>query len=144
MGFCTPQANVVALDSGVGLANATLQQRLVAVRLFYDHLVEDERRESDPVGRGRYTPGERFAGQRDRGLVPRYTKLPWIPSDAQWHQVLEAAQHEPLRDRLMFALAYDAGLRREELCLLRTEDLTCRFLIRAGFDLLRQRVLHPP
>ncbi len=29
-------ANVVALDSGVGLANATLQQRLVAVRLFYD------------------------------------------------------------------------------------------------------------
>jgi integrase/recombinase XerD len=32
-------ANVVALDSGKGLANATLQQRLVPVRLFYDFLV---------------------------------------------------------------------------------------------------------
>lgn len=32
-------ANVVRLDSGVGLANATLQQRLTAVRLFYDFLI---------------------------------------------------------------------------------------------------------
>ena len=39
-------ANVVALDSGVGLANATLQQRLVAVRLFYDFLIEEGVRES--------------------------------------------------------------------------------------------------
>ena len=31
-------ANVVSIDSGAGLANATLQQRLVAVRLFYDFL----------------------------------------------------------------------------------------------------------
>ncbi|WP_272942793.1 hypothetical protein [Rhodococcus jostii] len=29
-------ANVVAIDSGCGLANATIQQRLVSVRLFYD------------------------------------------------------------------------------------------------------------
>jgi site-specific recombinase XerD len=28
--------NVVAIDSGAGLANATIQQRLVPVRLFYD------------------------------------------------------------------------------------------------------------
>ena len=116
-------ANVVALDSGVGLANATLQQRLVAVRLFYDHLVEEGRRERNPVGRGRYTPGKGFGGRRDRGLIPRFTKLPWIPSDAQWRQILEAARGEPLRNRLMLALAYDAGLRREELCLLRTDDL---------------------
>jgi site-specific recombinase XerC len=33
--------NVVALDSGAGLSNATLQQRLVSVRLFYDFLVEE-------------------------------------------------------------------------------------------------------
>jgi len=115
--------NVVALDSGVGLANATLQQRLVAVRLFYDHLIEEGRRETNPVGRGRYTPGHAFGGQRERGLVPRFTKLPWIPSDDQWRQILEAASVEPLRNRLMLALAYDAGLRREELCLLRSDDL---------------------
>jgi hypothetical protein len=72
--------NVVSIDSGVGLANATLQQRLVPVRLFVDYLIEEGVRESNPVGRGRYTPGRRFGGQQ-RGLVPRLTKLPWIPSD---------------------------------------------------------------
>src|SRR6266851_2774740 len=59
--------NVVAIDSGVGLANATLQQRLVAVRLFYDHLVENGQRVTNPVGRGRYTPGKGFGGQRTAG-----------------------------------------------------------------------------
>ncbi len=115
--------NVVVLDSGAGLANATLQQRLVAVRLFYDHLIEEGYREINPVGRGRYTPGRGFAGQRERGLVPRFTKLPWIPSDEQWRQILDAAKVEPVRNRLMLALAYDAGLRRGELCSLRSDDV---------------------
>lgn len=116
-------ATIVALDSGVGLANATLQQRLVVVRLFYDYLIEERRRDTNPVGRGRYTPGRGFAGHRDRGLVPRFTKLPWIPTDAEWQRILAVACREPLRTRLMLALAYDAGLRREELCSLRTDDL---------------------
>ncbi len=47
---------------------------LVAVRLFYDHLVEGGLRESNPVGRGRYTPGRGFAGHRECGLIPRFTK----------------------------------------------------------------------
>jgi integrase/recombinase XerD len=34
-----------------------------------------------------------------------------------------ATRREPIRNRVMFGLAYDAGLRREELCLLRTDDL---------------------
>jgi integrase/recombinase XerD len=120
-------SNVVAFDSGVGLANATLQQRLVAVRLFYDHLVEEGRRETNPVGRGRYTPTHAFGGHRDRGLVPRFVKLPWIPSDAQWRTILDAARVEPLRNRCMLALAYDAALRREELCLLRSDDVDPAF-----------------
>ena len=115
--------NIVALDSGTGLANATLQQRLTAVRLFYDFLIEEGRRETNPVGRGRYTPGRAFGGHRERGMVPRFTKLPWIPTDEQWLLVLGAARAESLRNRCMLALAYDAALRREELCLLRTEDL---------------------
>ncbi len=49
--------NVVVMDSAAGLANATMQQRLVPVRLFYDLLVEEGLRASNPVGRGRYTPG---------------------------------------------------------------------------------------
>lgn len=114
--------NVVSIDSGVGLANATLQQRLVPVRLFYDFLMEDGLRDSNPVGRGRYTPGRDFGGH-DRGLIPRLTKLPWIPDERQWLDVLAVAALEPARNRVMLALAYDAALRREELCLLRTDDL---------------------
>lgn len=117
-------ANVVVLDSGAGLANATLQQRLVAVRLFYDFLVEEGIRSSNPVGRGSYTPGRRFAGGGGvQSMVPRMIRLPWIPGEAEWLQVLEVFRAEPVRNRLMLALAYDAALRREELCSLRTDDL---------------------
>ena len=113
---------VVVLDSGSGLANATLQQRLVSVRLFYDFLVGEGVRESNPVGRGRYTPGRRFGGTA-RPLVARMIKLPWIPGEAQWLRLLEEFRLEPIRNRLMLALAYDSALRREELCSLRTDDL---------------------
>jgi integrase/recombinase XerD len=115
-------ANVVALDSGKGLANATLQQRLVPVRLFYDFLVEEGLRDSNPVGRGRDTPGQGFGGGA-RPPVPRMVKLPWIPSEQEGLDVLAVFRAEPVRNRLMLALAYDAALRREELCSLRTDDL---------------------
>jgi integrase/recombinase XerD len=114
---------VRVLDSGCGLANATLQQYLTAVRLWYDYLIEEGIREINPVGRGRYTPGKGFAGERPRGLIPRYRKLPWLPTEEQWSAILEAAKAEPLRNRLMLAMAYDAALRREELCRLSTSDI---------------------
>jgi site-specific recombinase XerD len=114
--------NIVALDSGTELANATLQQRLVPVRLFYDFLVEEGLRDSNPVGRGRYGARHNF-GRVGRPLVPRLVKLPWIPTEQQWLDVLTVFRHEPIRNRLMLALAYDAALRREELCSLRTDDL---------------------
>ncbi|XVQ83192.1 site-specific integrase [Microbispora siamensis] len=72
-------ANVVALDSGSGLSNATIQQRIVPVRLFYDHLMEEGLRDSNPVGRGRFTPGRRGRGSQgghQRGLVPRCRRTP--------------------------------------------------------------------
>jgi integrase/recombinase XerD len=121
-------SNILTLDSGVGLANATLQQRLTAVRLFFDHLMEDGHRETNPVGRGRYTPGKAFgAAKGERGLLPRFKRLPWIPTEAQWLRFLAAAKEEPIRNRCMIGLAYDAGLRREELCLLRSDDLDPAF-----------------
>jgi len=103
------------------LSNATIQQRLVAVRLFYDHLVQEGVRQTNPVGRGHYSPGNAFGSRH--GLVPHVVQLPWVPTDEQWRSVLEIASKEPIRNRFMFALAYDAGLRREELCCLRTDDL---------------------
>ncbi len=106
-----------------GMANATIRLRLTAVRLFYDHLIEEGFRGDNPVGRGRYTQGGGFGGARPRALVPRFTALPWIPADADWRHLLHTAKSEPLRNRVMLALAYDAGLRREELCLLCTGDI---------------------
>jgi len=106
-----------------GLANATIRQRLTAVRLYHDHLVDEGIRPDNPVGRGRYTPHGGFGGARPRALVPRYTALPWIPDDEEWRALLEAARAGLLRNRLMLALAYDAGLRREELCSLATGDI---------------------
>ncbi|MET8586160.1 hypothetical protein ABZX39_35625 [Streptomyces collinus] len=35
---------------------------------------------------------------------------------------MEVAREESVRNRVMLALAYDAALRREELCSLRTDD----------------------
>jgi integrase/recombinase XerD len=116
--------NVVALESGSGLSNATMQQRLTAVRLFFDFLIEEGRRETNPVGRGRYTAGKGFGGGgRERGLLPRRKRLPWIPSEEEWLRLLAQARQDSVRNRCMLALAYDAALRREELCRLDSSDL---------------------
>ena len=119
-----PQGDgMVLLESGAGLSTATMRQRMTAVRLFYDFLLEEGLRETNPVGRGRYTPGKAFGPRGDRSLVPREERLPWIPNEEQWRALLEAARLEPIRNRFMLALAYDGALRREELCSLRTDDV---------------------
>jgi len=114
---------VVDLESGAGLSNATMQQRLTAVRLFFDFLIEEGQRDTNPVGRGRYTAGKGFGGIRERGLLPRRKRLPWIPSDEEWRRLLTQARGEGIRNRCMLALAYDAALRREELCGVESGDL---------------------
>ena len=55
---------VIALESGAGLSNATIQQRFIAVRLFFDFLMEEGIRDTNPVGRGRYTPAKGFGAFR--------------------------------------------------------------------------------
>jgi len=113
------------LHSGVGLANATMQQRLTVVRLLYGYFIDERIRcaEQNPVGRGRFTPGRAFAGKRDRGLLRHYERLPWIPGDDEWEAILLAASAEPVRNRLMLLLAYDGALRRSELVALTLRDL---------------------
>src|SRR5438876_6405125 len=111
------------LGKGRGLSNATMQQRLTVVRLFYDHLIDEGVRTNNPVGRGRYTPGTGFWRTRERGLLPRHQKLPWIPGDDEWTSILTVARNEPLRNQLMLCLAYDGALRREEVCTLESGDL---------------------
>lgn len=103
------------------LANATVQQRITVVRLYYDYLVEEGLRKTNPVGRGGQLKGR--TEHLKRGLVARHRKLPWIPTDAEWTALVTAAGKESLRNRLMFAFAYDAALRREELSLLSIADI---------------------
>lgn len=117
------RSNVVRIDSGVLLSNATLMQRLTAVRLFFDFLVEDGLLPINPVSHGRYTLSKCFGGRAERSPIQRFHKLPWIPSEAQWASVLAVVSQESPRNRCMLALAYDAALRREELCQLRSEDI---------------------
>jgi integrase/recombinase XerD len=95
------------------LANATVQLLLTVVRLFHVYLIEEGVRSTSPIGQG-------GAG---RGLIARHHKLPWIPNDEDWYCILTAARQEPIRNRIMLAFAYDAGLRREELCGLRSDDI---------------------
>jgi integrase/recombinase XerD len=113
-------ANVLHLDSRVGLSNATIQQRIIAARSFYEYLVEDGLRERNPVRRGE---SGRRGRQPRKGLVRPIERAPWIPNDLAWASILDACRIEPLRNRLMVAMAYDGALRREELVQIEIDDV---------------------
>jgi integrase/recombinase XerD len=99
-------------SSGGPISNATIQQRITVLRLFYSYLVEEGLCGKNPVLRNGGRP-----------LVRRYRRLPWIPSEEDWQTILATACEEPIRNRVMLAFAYDAALRREELCGLCTADI---------------------
>ncbi len=99
-----------------------MQQRLTVLRLFCDYLVEKRLRPDNPVGRGHYVAGKGFGGARDRGLIPHYQKLPWLPDDGEWQDILKALKDERIRNQVMLLLAYDGALRREELVTLEISD----------------------
>jgi site-specific recombinase XerD len=105
-----------------GLANATLVQRVTALRLFFEYLVEEGLRPSNPVFRGGAIRCYGSAVFRTAGPVRRIHKLPWIPTDEEWKRALHAIETDCIRDRAMFALAYDGALRREELCSVAVAD----------------------
>ena len=119
---CLPVAAVTRTHIGTYLAsfqshtgyssNATVQQRVTVLRLFYSYLLEEGVCQRNPVGQ-----------KGSRALVRRERKLPWIPSEGDWQAILTSAMQEPVRNRVMLTFAYDAGLRREELCNLCTDDI---------------------
>ena len=95
------------------LSNATLQQHLTVIRLFHDYLVEESICTRNPL--------RPMANKRS--LIPLHHRLPWIPGEEQWHSILQACKRQSLRNRVMFAMSYDAALRREEICSLETVDI---------------------
>jgi integrase/recombinase XerD len=98
---------------GSRLSNATMQQLLTVIRLFHAYPMEEGVRVNNPAAHS-HTGGP---------LIARHHQLPRIPNEDDWHAILAAASHEPVRNRVMLAFAYDAGLRREELCSLRSDDI---------------------
>jgi integrase len=86
-------------------------------------LVEDELIAINPVGRGRYTASKHFGARGRRGLIPRFRRLPWIPTEEQWASLLTVTCGASLRNGCMLAFSYDAALRRKEVCQLRSDDL---------------------
>jgi len=105
---------LAALHGGESkLSNATVQQLLTVVRLFHAYLMEEGVRPNNPAA----------LSSSGRGMIARHHKLPWIPNEEDWHSILAAARQEPIRNRAMLAFAYDAGLRREELCSLESSDI---------------------
>ncbi len=100
---------------GRGLRSAAQRQRLTAIRLFYAFVVEQGGRPDNPAGGA--------AGIPLLGTAPASdAALPWVPDEDAWLRILVATSAERARTRLMLALAYDAALRRGELCQLRLAD----------------------
>jgi site-specific recombinase XerD len=104
-----------------GLRGTTLLQRLTALRLFYTFVVERGDRADNPVANLRVLDQER---NRDQAAIAE--RVPWIPSESEWHSVLTMARVARPRTRLMLALSYEGALRREELCRLRLADVDPR------------------
>ena len=112
-----PRAN------GRQLAAATLAQRVAGLRAYANYLVDSGRLDRNPVFRGgihRTSFGEVIPIRR--GLVPQPRRVPRLPTNDQWNRLLDALRRHPVRDRLMFMLAYDGALRRNELVTLRLDD----------------------
>ena len=121
-GMIEEESNVRSL-TGHMLSENTIAQRLVACRLFYDFLIRKNIRVEfvNPITRG----NDGRNGQRPvMGPLRRKKRLPWVPSDDVWEQLLHhVLLKEDARTQAMILLAYDAALRREELVSLRVDDI---------------------
>ena len=94
----------------LGRASATIQRRLIAIRMFYDYLAYIREEDSpNPVVPGRH-------------YLARERRLPRDVSDDVIAQLFEAIGSH-LRDRTMFTLMLHAGLRVGELAQLRLSDV---------------------
>jgi len=108
---------------GTTLSRATVAQRLAGLRSYADYLVDCGHLDRNPVARGDiYRTAEGEAVPIRRGLLPRPRHLPKLPTEQQWKNLLEALRPRTVRDILMFMLAYDGALRRNEVVTLRLDD----------------------
>src|SRR6266550_2316950 len=79
-----PRVSRKGMEARNTLANATLQQHLTVVRLFHDFLVEERVCTRNPL--------RPLIG--GRGLIQRHHRLPSIPSEEEWQNILQVYKQE--------------------------------------------------
>jgi len=108
--------------TGAHLAPATIRRRVNTVRQFYAWCIRMRHR------RDQINPVRRGERGKCTGLVNASQMVPWIPDDCQWATILAyVLDHFSLRDQLIVLLAYDGALRREEIILLRYDQIDWRY-----------------
>lgn len=104
--------------TGSRLAPATIRRRLSTLRSFYKWSIRLRHRQDsiNPVREG--------VRGREQGLVPVPPSIPWIPDERQWGSILKhVLTTYSIRDQAIVLLAHDGALRREEVVLLRVDDI---------------------
>ncbi len=107
--------------TGSKLAPTTIRRRISALRSFYRWAIRLRHRHDsmNPVREG--TRGQ------ERGLVSVPSSVPWIPDERQWKAILTHVLTKfSVRDQTIVLLAHDGALRREEIVLLRVDDIDWR------------------
>jgi len=111
----------ITYTTGSKLAPATIRRRVSTVRSFYRWSIRLRHRQ-DPVN-----PVREGVRGREQGLVPLLTSVPWIPDERQWKSILTYVFTKcSTRDQVIVLLAHDGALRREEIVLLRVDDIDWR------------------
>jgi site-specific recombinase XerD len=109
--------------TGTKLSPATIQQRVVTARLFFDFCIIRgfHLDKQNPVPRGSHGDG---GARPQRGPFVLRQRLAWIPPDEVWERIVtHLVQRESLRNQVLVLLAYDGALRRQELLGLRRDDI---------------------
>jgi site-specific recombinase XerD len=112
------ERNKILYTSGSRLAPATIRRRVSTLRSFYRWCIRLRHR------RDTINPVREGIRGRERGLVPVSSSVPWIPDERQWKAILRYVLTQcSIRDQAIVLLAHDGALRREEIVLLRVDDI---------------------
>src|SRR6266849_1580950 len=107
--------------TGSKLAPATIRRHVSTLRSFYRWAIRLRYRRDliNPVREG--------VRGHERGLISTPASIPWIPDEHQWKAILKYVLTTlSTRDQAIVLLAHDGALRREEIVLLRVDDIDWR------------------
>ena len=117
----SPDRSKITYLTGSKLAPATIRRHVSTLRSFYRWAIRLRYRR-DPIN-----PVREGMRGHERGLVSTPASIPWIPDEHQWKAILKYVLTTlSTRDQAIVLLAHDGALRREEIVLLRVDDIDWR------------------